>query len=206
MSSVEITRERVKLVLSQPMSKVRIADEEGNHIRRPTQDARNESGNYAEWMITNAEIGKLIQHHLDDNDKRELIRKLNQINTYLKGSEFDVRRAAKNKLEKKFMGFEIFEYKEKFYSFEKELESNIKIRLTFKMGDFTLAVHMFVLLPFHRDIILICNHAGRVSDNDLLGSGCYAIWKPTKEELMSIIEALSYASEGHKRDLIAMLS
>ncbi|MBA7608408.1 hypothetical protein ES703_15585 [subsurface metagenome] len=204
-TSVQIGRENVKLVLSQAMGKVRIADEQGNHIRRPTQEAKNNIGNYAEWMITNAEIGELIKYHLNDEDKAELKKKLSSIKTYLKGSEFAIRSASKTKLEKKFMGFEIYEYKENFYSFEKELESKIKIRLTFKMGDYTLAVHMFVLLPFRKGIITLHNYAGEVREHALLSSGCYAVWGPTKDELKEIVEALSCASEDHKKDLLVML-
>lgn len=74
------------------------------------------------------------------------------------------------------------------------------------MGDFTLAVHMFVLLPFRKDIIELHNYGGKIGNDVILGAKCYAIWKPEKSELREIIEALSYASADHKKDLIDMLS
>jgi len=205
MPTVEIEKNKIKLLLTQVMGSVRIADHYGNHIRKPSKEGKNEAGNYVEWMITNAQIGELIRHYLNKGDCKLLSYKLKNIEKYLKGSEFAIRKATKEKLYKTFIGFEIFRYREDFYSFEKTLGSDIRIRLTFKMGDFTLAVHMFVLLPFNCDKIELFNRMGEVAENDYLGSGAYAIWVPNKEDVLSVIEGLAHASEGHKDDLLEML-
>lgn len=204
MSAVKIGKNKIELLLTQAMGSVRIADHYGNHVRRPSKDGKNERGNYVEWMITNAEVRELIKCYLDKKDCKFLGQKLKKICRYLKGSKFAVRKAAKTKLRETFIGFEIYRYKEDFYSFEKTLDSDIRIRLTFKMGDFTLAVHMFVLLPFS-DVINIFNKKGRVADDDYLGSGAYATWSPNKKDVLSIIEGLAHASEDHRDNLLDML-
>jgi len=202
---VDIDKTKIKLLLTQPMSKVRVADSNGNHIRRPSAEGKNKSSNFAEWMITNAEIDNLINFYLDKKDKESLRERIKKITQYLKGSKFASRKAAKEKISETFLGFKIYKYKEEFYSFEKILDSDIIIRLTFKMGDFTLAVHMFVLLPFDCKALELCNREGKIARNDHLGSGAYAIWKADKNDVISIIEGLAHASERHRDDLIEML-
>ena len=194
----------MKLVLTQAMGKVRIADNSGNHIRKPTE-GKNESNNFVEWMITNNEIKELVNLYLDVEDKRKLKSKIEAVNNFLKNSKFYSRSAKKEELKENFLGFSIFKYSEEFYSFEKKLDSNIVLRLTFKMGDYTLAVHMFVLLPFSCRSVVLKNLRGVLSENEKLGSGAYAIWIPDKDDIISIMEGLAHASENHKRDLMGML-
>lgn len=205
MKIVNISKNKIKLLLTQPISKVRVTDYNGNHIKKPSTEGKNERTNYVEWMITNAEIEELVKNYLNKKNRELLKKKLERINKYLKGSKFATRKAHKEKLDKIFMGFEIYKYEEKFYSFEKSLSSNIRIRLTFKMGDYTLAVHMFVLLPFDCDAIELINKKGKIAENDYLDSGAYAVWRPSWKDVMSIIEGLAYASEKHKIDLIGIL-
>jgi len=205
MSKVYINKTRIKLLLHQPTSKVRVVDSNGNHIMRPATEGKNKSSNFVEWMITNAEIDNLINSYLDKKDRESLEGKIKKITQYLKGSKFSSRKAAKEKMDETFLGFKIYKYKEEFYSFEKILDSDISIRLTFKMGDFTLAVHMFVLLPFDCKAVELYNQEGKITRNDYLGSGAYAIWKVDKNDVISIIEGLAHASEKHRDDLIEML-
>jgi len=205
MEMIKIQKDKVELSLTLPSSKIRIADHYGNHIRKPVTEGKNKKGNYVEWMITNVEIEELIKHFLNKKDHEFLKERLKKINKYLKGSKFAVRKATKEKLDETFMDFAIYRYKEDFYSFERALGSDIRIRLTFKMGDFTLAVHMFVLLPFYHDAVELFNKEGKVTKNDYLGRGVYAIWNPNKKDVLSIIEGLAHASEGHKNDLLDML-
>ena len=204
MGIVSIEKSGVKLMLSSRRSSVRIADKDGNHANRPTL-AKNVTSNYIEWMITNAEIEKLIAFYLDFSDKQELASRIKLVNNFLSKTEYATRDTKKTIPLGKYKGFTIFKYEESFFSFEKILDLNIKIRITFKMGDFTLAPHMFILLPFNAKIIDIHNRDSKVSNNQPLGSGCYAIWEPAKEVICEATEALAHASEGHKRDLLSMV-
>ena len=204
--TITVDREKIILPLTIAMGKVRIADFNGNHIRRPSTDGRNQEGNYAEWMITNSEIEQLIKNYLSSSDRQILKAQIEKISQFLKGSKFAVRGASKETMNEDFLGFKIYRYREEFYSFEKTLDSQARIRLTFKMGDFTLAVHMFVLLPFDGRAIRIFNKDGEVARDVYLGKGAYAVWKPSPADVISIINALACASDDHKNDLVGMLS
>lgn len=202
MKGALIDTKEVKLGLSSARSKIRIADIDGNHEKAPTK-AKNISSNSIEWMITNNEIGKLIKNYLFEKKRIELITKINKINVFLKDSKYASRKAKKVTPTGTFEDFEIFEYTEGFFSFEKSLECGIKIRIVFKMGDFALAPHMFILFPFQT--VRIYNNVGEISSGECLGSGSYAIWVPTVEAINNVIESLAYASSSHKQDLVKML-
>lgn len=203
---VKIEADGVYLTLTNPKSKVRIADESGNHIRKPAKEAKNCKNNYVEWMITNKEIQQLINHYLIQTDKTEIKNKIIQINKFLKGSEYDTRVANKKKMQETFMGFDIYEYNETYHSFEKFLNSGMGIKLTFKEGDYNLAVSMYILFPFFADIIEVRDKNGeKIPENECIGSKAHVIWHPTKEEISQTVESLSRASEKHKTDLVNML-
>ena len=51
MGKFEILDNKVILPVNSPQAAIRIADEGGNHVSKPTQ-AKNESKYFAEWMIT----------------------------------------------------------------------------------------------------------------------------------------------------------
>ena len=178
---IDIKSDGVSLRLNKPRGKVRIADENGNHIARPTQ-ARNISSNLVEWMITNAEIDRLVKSFLGTEDKELLIKELEGINGFIKDSKYATREAIKTTAEDFgiFKDFKIYKYTENFYSFERELVSKIKIRITFKMGDFTLAPHMFVIISFDNSSIVLKNIDGIIQRDQELGINCIAIWKPGK--------------------------
>ena len=204
MDIIQINKNNVKLLLSSQRSKVRIADSDGNHANKPTL-VRNISTNYVEWMISNAEIQQLIINYLNGEDKNKLASRLKLVNTFLNKSEYATREAKKTTPIGKFEDFNIYKYEESFFSFEKVLNLNVKIRITFKMGDFTLAPHMFILFSFDKKVIELFNCEGAVASDSVLGSGCFAAWKPTSNVICEAVEALAHASEGHKRDLLAMV-
>jgi hypothetical protein len=201
---IEIRKDNVRLLLSVQRSKVRIADSDGNHANKPTI-VKNIVSNYVEWMISNEEIKELIDQYLSSDDKRKLTSRINQVNMFLNKSEYATREAKKTTPLGKFGDFNIYKYEESFFSFEKVLNLNIKVRITFKMGDFTLAPHMFILFPFNKIILDLFNREGSIADNDYLGSGCFALWKPSSDVICEAVESLAHASEGHKRDLLAMV-
>lgn len=204
MDIIKINKKYVKLLLSRQRSKVRIADKDGNHANKPTT-VENILSNYVEWMISNAEIKALINNYLSIEDKKYLASRIKSVNIFLNKSEYATREAKKTTPLGKFEDFNIYKYEESFFSFEKSLKLNIKIRITFKMGDFTLAPHMFILFPFDKKVINLFNSGGEVSAGDKLGSGSFAIWEPTKGVICEAVEALAHASEGHKKDLLAMV-
>ena len=204
MDIVKINKNYVKLMLSRQRSKVRIADSDGNHISKPTQ-AEYIPSNYIEWMISNSEIQKLINYYLAAKDKRKLAARLEKIRAFLNKSKYATRKSKKTTPLGRFRDFNIYKYEESFFSFERIINLKIKIRITFKMGDFTLAPHMFILFPFDKKVLEIFNCDGNVSFKNKLGSGCYAEWKPTLDVICKTIEALAHASGGHKRDLLAMV-
>lgn len=204
MDIIQINKINVKLLLSSQRSKVRIADSDGNQANKPTS-VKNLAANSVEWMISNAEIQQLINKYLNEDEKKKLASKLRLVNTFLNKSEYAKREAKKTTPIGKFEDFNIYKYEESFFSFEKVLDLNIKIRITFKMGDFTLAPHMFILLPFDKKVTGLSNREGVVEDGGILGSGCCATWKPTSDVICEAVEGLAHASEGHKRDLLAMI-
>lgn len=204
MDIIQINKNNIKLLLSRQRSKVRIADADGNHENKPTI-VKNIPSNYVEWMISNAEIQALINNYLNGKNKKKLKSRIKSVNTFLNKSEYATREAKKTTPLGKFEDFNIYKYEESFFSFEKVLNLNIKIRITFKMGDFTLAPHMFILFPFDKKVIELFNCEGEVYSKNRLGSGCFAIWEPTIGVICEVVEALAHASSGHKRDLLAMI-
>lgn len=205
--NIEIKKDEIILGLTQARGRIRLADGNGNHISKPATEGKNISTNFIEWMITNDQIEDLIKHFLDNKDRKELIKELEEIKVFIRGSKYATREAVKPTTEKldKFGDFEIYKYTETFYSFEKEIISKIKIRITFKMGDYTLAPFMFVLLPFGHPSLKFKNINGLVKENEFLGGGCKGIWKSKKEDIIQIIKSLSCASDGHRDDLINIL-
>lgn len=204
MDIIQINKNNVKLRLSSQRSKVRIADSDGNQANKPTL-VKNLLTNSVEWMISNAQIQQLINNYLNGENKKKLASKLKLVNTFLNKSEYAKREAKKTTPIGKFEDFNIYKYEESFFSFEKVLDLNIKIRITFKMGDFTLAPHMFILFPFDKKVIELFNCEGAVANGSVLGSGCFAAWKPTSDVICEAVEGLAHASEGHKRDLLSMV-
>lgn len=206
MATVSITSTNVVLLLTQARGKIRIADADGNHIRKPTS-AKNDKSFSIEWMITNDEVGELAKYFLDENDVTELITGLEAINSFVRDTKYATREATKTTEEKldKFLDFDIYKYTENFYSFEKEIDSGIKIRITFKMGDYTLAPHLFVLLPFAHEALIIKNINGVVGNGEILNSKCRGEWEPDKKDIIEIVKALAHASAQHRDDLIELL-
>jgi len=203
MSTINITSTNVTLLLTQARGKIRVADANGNHIRKPTE-ALNNKTYFIEWMITNNEVGILAKEFLDKKDIQKLISELQTIKDFIRNTKYATREAIKTTEEKidKFLDFEIYKYTENFYSFEKKIISGIKIRITFKMGDYTLAPHLFVLLPFNHQSLQIKNIHGIVNEGSPLDSGCRGVWKPDKIDIIEIIKSLAHASEQHRNDLI----
>lgn len=204
MDIVKINKNYVKLILSRQRSKVRIADSNGNHISKPTL-AEYIPSNYVEWMISNAEIQKLINYYLTAKDKKKLATRLGKVRAFLNRSKYTTRKAKKTTPLGRFRDFNIYKYEESFFSFERIINLNIKIRITFKMGDFTLAPHMFILFPFDKKVLRFFNCDGDISFKNKLGSGCYAVWRPSLDVICKTTEALAHASEGHKRDLLTLV-
>ncbi len=207
MENINITKTKIFMVLTQARGRIRIADGNGNHIGKPAKEGKNIKTNFIEWMITNNQIEELVKYFLNKDDRNKLIQELEKINIFIKGSKYATREAVKPSTEKldKFADFDIYKYTETFYSFEKKIISGIKIRITFKMGDYTLAPFMFVLLPFEHSSLELKNNNGFVKEGEFLGSGCKGIWTPKKEDIIQIIKSLSCASDGHRDDLIKIL-
>jgi hypothetical protein len=206
MTTISITSENVVLLLTQARGKIRIADADGNHIRKPTS-AKNDKSFAIEWMITNDEVGELAKHFLNKEDTKELISYLGSIDKFIRDTKYATREAIKTTEEKldKFLDFDIYKYTENFYSFEKKIDSGIEIRITFKMGDYTLAPHLFVLLPFVHEALVIKNINGVVGEGEILNSKCRGEWEPDKEDVAEIVKALAHASAQHRDDLIELL-
>jgi len=203
---IELEGNTIKLPLHRAQGGIRIADENGNHVSSPTK-AKNEKDHYIEWMITNDEIKILSNSILDDI--RPLIKSMEGISKFTEDSEYSQRKTIKLDMKKieEFEGFKIYQYNESFNSFEKTLESGVKVRITFKLGDFGLEPHphMYVLIPFNHKFLKIRNNDGDVSSGDLLCSGCYGELKLDKKDLEEIILTLSHASSNHRDALVDIL-
>ncbi len=167
---------KVCLSLHQAQGGVRIADENGNHASSPTK-ATNVGNSFVEWMITNDEVKALSDTFLDLDDIKTLTEQLKKLGKFVNESPYSKRETTKSTTEKldNFLGFEVSKYTENFYSFEKTLPSGIKVRITFKGGDYGINPHphMYVLLPFSHTSIKIKNSEGTVPNGAVLGSGCF---------------------------------
>lgn len=205
---IEIADGKVKLLLHKSMGGIRIADEHGNHVSSPTKQ-KNDVGSFVEWMITNDEIKFLVDSFFEVENVNNLISDIKEIKKFTEDSEYSKRKTIKLDKEKieNFDGFEIFQYTESFSSFEKTLDSKIKVRITFKLGDYGLEPHphMYVLLPFSHSSIKLKNNYGVVNQNGILGSGCFAEWIPTNEDIKEIITTLAHASVKHRDALVKIL-
>jgi hypothetical protein len=190
------------------MGGIRIADEHGNHVSSPTKQ-KNDSRFFVEWMITNDEIKFLTDSFLEAEKLAKLIKVMAGLTKFTEESEYSKRKTVKVDKEKieSFDGFEIYQYTENFSSFEKALDSGIKVRITFKLGDYGLEPHphMYVLLPFNHTSIKLKNNNGTVNQNMILGSGCFAEWIPTNEDILEIIITLAHASNSHCNALLNIL-
>ena len=183
----------VTLRLYRQRSKVRIVDENGNQASAPTQ-AICSTNSFVEWMVTNPEIRDLMKNFLTKDDT------ISKITQFIRDSQYTTREAAKTAPEEldSLFDFKVYIYSETFYSFEKILNTGIRIKITFKMGDFTLAPHMFVLLPFSLAGVQIMNKVGVVREGAKLGSGCYCNWTPSKKDIHEIVVGLSHVSTDHR--------
>lgn len=208
METIKLTPDIIELVLTQARGKVRIADLNGNHIKRPTTEGRNISSNYIEWMITNNEIQEILKKFLTKEEKIKLKQNLKKLLNFIRDTPYATREAVKvtSKRINSFNKFEIYKYTETFYSFEKIISSKIKVRITFKMGDYTLAPHMFILIPFHHKSLKIINAFGEVPKEEILNSKCKGLWKIEKKDIFEIVESLAYSSKNHRDDLIDIIN
>lgn len=205
MSAININNGTVELKLTSPRSKVRICDENGNHVNRPALSPVDFDNSYIEWMITNNELIQIINQKFTRNEIQNLIRRLQAINISLRDSKFYSRAAQKQDVHQRVGGFSVFKYEETFFSFEKKVQTNLKVKITFKMGDYTLAAHMFVLIGLNHSDIKLENNGGVIATNNPLGSGAKCFWSPSTEAIIEIAKALAHSSTGHKHDLIGRL-
>jgi len=203
---IELRGNKIKLPLHNAQGGIRIADENGNHVSSPTK-TKNIGKYYIEWMITNDEIKMLSDAILDDIGS--LIKNMQVINRFTEDSEYSQRKTVKLDMKEiaEFEGFKIYQYNEYFNSFEKTLDSEIKVRITFKLGDFGLEPHphMYVLVPFNHKFLKIKNNEGIVDPGNLLCSGCYGELELDKKDLEEIILTLSHASSNHRDALVSIL-
>lgn len=81
----------------------------------------------------------------------------------------------------------------------------MQVKITFKMGDYTLAAHMFVLIGLANSDITLSNHEGNIENANALGSGAKCFWIPSKQIISEIAKALACSSEDHKNDLISLI-
>lgn len=207
MDSIKINLKDIELVLTQARGKIRIADFNGNHIRKPTTEGKNIKSNYIEWMITNKEVGNILNKFLNKLEKINLKNNLKKLSKFIRNTKYATRKSVKITSKKidLFEKFEVYQYTDIFYSFEKKISSKIKVRVIFKMGDYTLAPHMFILIPFYHKSLKLKNFLGNVAENEALGSKCKGFWTINKEDIFEIVEALAYSSKDHRDDLIKII-
>ena len=206
---IELNNGKIKLPLNKSQGGIRIADEHGNHVSSPTKTL-NEPKYSIEWMITNDENQALVEKFFESgNNIKKLVQKMEKIKRFAEESEYSKRETIKVKREEieTFEGFKIYQYTENFSSFEKELASGLKVRITFKLGDFGLEPHphMYVLIPFNNQFLKLKNLNGEVKGADELGEGCYGEWAPSTQDIEEITITLAHASKNHKNDLINIM-
>jgi hypothetical protein len=197
----------VVLPLTNAQGGSRLADENGGHFPTPT-DVNIKPTYFMEWMITNDQLKMIADGFLNSTEKKELAKKLLTIKSFTDSSTYsnrDIKKVPENVEE--FDEFTIYKYTEEFYSFEKMTKTGIGIRITFKLGDYSLKPHpfMFVLIPLNHPSATIENSNGKVAMGQKVGSKCVMKWKPTKADIEMIFMTLAQTSLGHRDDLIAML-
>lgn len=205
MATIFINNGVVELRLTSPRSKVRICDNNGNHVSKPSSESINFDNHYIEWMITNNELLEIIKQKFTREDIVGLKNELREINVSLRNSEFYSRAAQKQNINRTIGNFLIYKYEEVFYSFEKRINESLQVKITFKMGDYTLAAHMFVLIGLANSDITLSNHEGNIENANILGSGAKCFWTPSNQIISEIAKALSCSSEDHKNDLSSLL-
>lgn len=196
----------ILLPLNYSQGGTRIADKTGNHFPSPTKIIKDKKY-YIEWMITNDEI-KRLSVLLLEKSIATLIVEMQNISKFAEDSKYAKRTTTANEEEvSNFEGFKIYQYMDIFNSFEKKLNSGLKVRLTFKLGDFGVAPHlqMYVLVPFSFSSLEIKNQSGKVEDGTCLGKGCIGELILNEEELKEIILTLAHASSDHRDDLVNKL-
>ncbi|MDO8563677.1 MAG: hypothetical protein Q7R87_01575 [Nanoarchaeota archaeon] len=203
---IKLNNNRIILPLHFSQGGIRIADKQGNHVQSPTK-ANNENRYYIEWMITNDEI-ELISRSVLKNTNN-LIEVMKKINKFAGDSDYSKRITSKTN-EKEiaiFEEFKIYQYSDIFNSFEKNLNSGLKVRLTFKLGDYGISAHphMYVLVPFEYGSLRLKNNLGDVKESEKLGSGCFGELILNSEDLNEIILTLAHASKEHCESLINIL-
>lgn len=205
---IKLDKGKISLPLNQAQGGIRIADEHGNHVSAPTK-IKNEPKYFVEWMITNDENKLIADSFFNSKTLEDLIEEMETIEKFAEESEYSQRKTVKLEKEKKenFAGFEIFHYTEGFSSFEKTLSSGLRVRITFKLGDYGLEPHphMYVLIPFNSQSLRIKNEEGDVNSGEILGRGCFAEWVPTSQDLQEIMLTLAHASDNHRKSLIDVL-
>lgn len=205
MAIIYINNGIVELRLTSPMSKVRICDDNGNHVSKPSSENINFGNHCIEWMITNDELIKIITQKFTRDDIQRLIRQLREINISLRDSDYYSRAAQKQNINQSIGGFSVYKYEEIFYSFEKTIDTNLQVKITFKMGDYTLAAHMFVLIGLTNSDMALKNREGNIENNNALGSGAKCFWSPSNQTISEIVQTLACSSKDHKNDLINLL-
>ncbi len=202
---IRLEGDRIVLPLNRSQGGIRIADEHGNHVPKPTR-TRNDEKYLIEWMITNDEIDLLHKTFL--RDAGGLVQRMKDIKGFAEDSEYSKRKTRSDREEiARFEGFKIYHYSEDFNSFEKGLGSGIRVRITFKLGAYGLEVHphMYVLVPFDYGSLRLMNHEGEVQRGSELGSGCRAELALGKEDIEEIILTLSHASSNHRNALVDII-
>ena len=134
---------------------------------------------------------------------------MQKIDKFAEQSEYSKRVTSTNEKEIAiFEGFNIYQYMDIFNSFEKILNSGIKVRLTFKLGDYGVVSHphMYVLIPFEHKSLELKNKNGLVNFGEKLGSGCFRELILDKDDLKGVILTLAHASNNHRSDLVEILS
>jgi len=205
MAKFSIENGKVNFILTSHSSNVRICDTNGNHVSRPVSQTIGFDTHSIEWMITNNELIKIISQQLTKQEIIELKNELQEITISLKDSNFYSRKAEKENINQTFGNFLVYKYEEIFYSFEKNIDVNLQVKITFKMGDYTLAAYMFVLIGLNNPNIILFNSAGGIQNNNPLGSGAKCIWSPSSHTVKEIAKALACSSEDHKNALINLL-
>ena len=206
MPTFSIINGTVSLNLTIPRSGIRICDDNGNHVSKPVSQILDFNNYSIEWMVTNNDLIEIIRQKFTREEIASLTDELREINTSLKDSDFFNRVAQRQHTNRTIDNFSIYKYEESFYSFEKDVSLNLQVKITFKMGDFTLAPHMFILIRLNNPNIILSNGIGNILTNNALGSGAKCIWSPSNQTTSEITKTLACSSDGHKNDLINLLN
>gem|GEM_PF-3086178 len=223
MKVIEIQKKQkdivVKLLLTNPRSKVRIIRPDGTYIQTPTKDPWDQNC-WVERMISYKQGNKLVelgeilklkaeagqQHFLDS-----LRDSLQQVNEFFTEKDYFQQPATEPEKVGKFAGYDVFRRQRDIFGYEGLLDTGMKVVSYAKPGEYTAALqpHFYVYLPINPDGV-----AEPDADRFFIGELQFPrkakrneqyTWCSVDDEIKEIVMGLAHTDRSGRDGLIEIL-